>query len=80
MNRTTMQHTRQLDQDVFYCPPGTRHYNICFKGGALLSRVAVRSFERWRHQDIDWVWIIEERRRATPEEIRNLCSGRAGRL
>jgi hypothetical protein len=23
--------------------------------------------------DIDWIWIVELRRRATPEETRNLC-------
>ena len=27
-----------------------------------------------KHQDIDWIWIVEEKRRATPEEIKKLCT------
>ena len=23
--------------------------------------------------DIEWIWIVEEKRNATPEEIRKLC-------
>ena len=30
-----------------------------------------------RPEDIEWVWIVEERRRAEPEEIRRLCEFRS---
>ena len=43
------------------------------RAGALVNRVTVRSFEGLRSGDIDWVWIVEEQRRATPPEIRKLC-------
>jgi hypothetical protein len=26
-----------------------------------------------RPADIEWLWIVEEKRNATPEEIRKLC-------
>lgn len=57
---------RRLDQDVYYQPPGTLHYNVHLKGGALNNRVTVRGFEGLQPQQIDWVWIVEEQRRATP--------------
>jgi hypothetical protein len=66
---------RKLDQDVFYQSPGTLHYNIQLKGGGLVNRVTVRGFEGLQSQLIDWVWIVEEKRRATDKEIRQLCSG-----
>ena|ERR1035438_548994 len=64
---------RKLDHDVFYRPPGTPLYNIFFKGGALQGRVTVRAFESLRPEQIDWVWMIDEKRRATQDEIRKLC-------
>ena len=64
---------RKLDHDVFYRPSGTPLYNICFKGCALQGRVTVRDFEGLRPEQIDWVWMIDEKRRATQDEIRKLC-------
>jgi hypothetical protein len=58
---------------VFYQSPGTFHYNIQLKGGGLVNRVTMRGFEGLQSQQIDWVWIVEDQRRATPEEIRKLC-------
>jgi hypothetical protein len=29
-----------------------------------------------RPHDIEWIWIVEEKRNATPEEIRELCEGK----
>jgi hypothetical protein len=26
-----------------------------------------------RREDIEWIWIVEDRRSASPEEIRELC-------
>jgi hypothetical protein len=64
---------RKLDQHTFYRSPGTPLYNVCFKGGALQARVTGRAFEGLRPEQIDWVWIVQEERRATPDEIRKLC-------
>ena len=64
---------RDLDQDLFYRPPGTLHFNIQLKGGFLHSRVTARGFEGLRPEQIDRVWIIEEQRRATSDEIWKLC-------
>ncbi len=59
-------------QDVNYKPPGTQHYNVRFKGGASLNRVTAREISGLRPADIEWIWIVGERRNATPEEIRKL--------
>jgi hypothetical protein len=64
---------RKPDQDGYYCAPGTCHYNVHFKGGVLRNRVTARDFGGLPHANIDWVWIVEEKRRATPDEIRKLC-------
>jgi hypothetical protein len=66
----------KLNQDDFYIPPGTPLYNVCFKGGALQGRMTVRGLEGLRAEQIDWVWMVDEKRRATPEEIRKLCKVR----
>lgn len=49
------------------------HYNLKYKTGALLNRVTARELCGIRPQDIEWIWIVEEKRNATPEEIRELC-------
>ena len=54
-------------------PSGTVHYNVQFKTGALANRVTRRAMSDIRPADIDFVWIVEQKRRATPEEIRKLC-------
>jgi hypothetical protein len=30
----------------------------------------------FRLRVIEWIWIVEQRRRATPQEIRQLCHGK----
>jgi len=35
--------------------------------------VTVRGFEGLSPKDIEWVWIVEEKRRAAPDEIKKLC-------
>jgi hypothetical protein len=70
---------RKPDRDGLYNPPGTPLYNVCFKGGALQGRMTVRGFEGLRPEQIDWVWMVDEKRRATPEEIRKLCKVRPTR-
>ena len=60
-------------KNLYYIPRGTAHYNIHFKGGSLRNRVKERALSGLRAQDIEWVWIVELRRRATPEEVEKLC-------
>jgi hypothetical protein len=44
--------------------------------GVLDTHVLARYFKECSVQDIEWVWIIVEAdRRATTEEIRQLCNG-----
>ena len=56
-----------------YSEPGTLHYNVHFKNGSLVNPVTGREIRGLRPVDIDWVWIVERRRRATPEEVSKLC-------
>ena len=70
---------RKFDQDVFYQSPDALHYNIQCKGGGLVTRVTVRGFEGLKVGDIEWVWIVEEKRRATPDEVKKLCKPNARR-
>ena len=51
------------------------HYNVHFKSGKSENRVTERAITGLRPVDLDWVWIVERRRRATPVEIRRLCKG-----
>jgi hypothetical protein len=66
----------ELDRGIFYVPPGTPHYNIRLKTGLLLSRSTERAFQGLAMAEIDWVWIVDEKRRATADEIRRLCGGK----
>ena len=50
---------RKPDPEGFYVPPGIHHYNVCFKAGHILNRVRQRDLCEFRHQDIEWVWIVE---------------------
>lgn len=59
--------------DLHYKSSETQHYNVQLKTGALANRVSERAMCDMRPADIDWLWIVEEKRRATPEEIRKLC-------
>lgn len=61
------------DREGYYCPPGTCHYNVHFRGGGLINRVTARNLCGLGHQDIDWVWVVEEKRYATSDEIKKLC-------
>lgn len=56
-------------------PPITPHYNVMFKGGGVRKRVTERSLRGLRTTEIDWLWVVEQKRRATPEEIPRLCKG-----
>ena len=52
---------------------GTLSYNVHFKSGRIENRLLDREIRGLRPVDIDWVWIVERRRRATIDEIHRLC-------
>jgi hypothetical protein len=64
---------RKPDRDGNYIASNARHFNVCFKSGALLNRVQQRTICGLAPRDIDFIWMVEEERRATPDEIRQLC-------
>jgi hypothetical protein len=66
---------RSKNDSGLYDPHGTFHFNAKYKGEAISNRVLARDIKECRVSDIEWIWIVEARRRATPEEIRQLCSG-----
>jgi hypothetical protein len=37
------------------------------------SSMRLDGFEGLEPQQIDWVWIVEEKHRATPDEVKKLC-------
>ena len=65
-----------MARDLYY---QSKHYNVQFKAGVLRNRVTERDLCGLRPQDIDFVWVVEERRKVTAEEIRKLCSKRAAK-
>ena len=50
-------------------------YDVHFKGGGVRKRVTGRSLRGLRAPEVDWLWAIEQKRRATPEELLKLCKG-----
>ena len=52
------------------------HYNMKYKGGAILNGITVEDLRRIRPSDIAWLWVVEQKRFATPEEIQVLCGAR----
>jgi hypothetical protein len=57
-------------EDLYY---KAKHYNLRYKTGALRSRVTAHDVCGIRPQDIEWIWIVGEKRNATPGEIRKIC-------
>lgn len=62
-----------VTKNVYYEPRSIAHYNVHFKNGSLQNRVTARDISGLRPVDIDWIWVVELRRRATPKEIVGLC-------
>ena len=59
--------------NLYYEPRGTVHYNVHFKNGSFTNRVTKRDLSDLRPVEIDSLYIVEEKRNATPKEIRELC-------
>ena len=57
-------------KDAYY---QSAHYNLKYKGGALLNRITVQDLRGIRPADVAWLWVVEQNRFASPEEIQVLC-------
>ena len=68
---------RSKNDSGLYEPNRTTRFNVKYKGtSAIFNRVLARDLQEYRYSDIEWVWIVEAGRRATSDEIRQLCSGK----
>jgi hypothetical protein len=54
-------------------PQGTLHFNVKFKSGGLLNGLLAREVYGLKPAEIEWVCLVEQKRNATPEEIKWLC-------
>lgn len=63
-------------EDLYY---KAKQYNLKYKTGALLNRIPLHDVCGIRPQDIEWIWIVEEKRQATPNEIKEVCKRGAKR-
>jgi hypothetical protein len=57
-------------EDLYY---KAVHYNVKFKSGGLLNRLTAREVYGLSPREIEWIYLVEEKRNATPQEIRELC-------
>lgn len=48
-------------------------FNVKFKSGGLLNRLTAREIDGLTPREIEWIYLVEQKRNATPEEIRKLC-------
>lgn len=60
---------------LYHEPEGTSHFNVKFKSGGLLNRLLAVEIYGLRPGEIEWVYIVDVKRNATPNEIRRLCKG-----
>ena len=67
--------TSAMLRDVYHNPPETPHYTVMFKSGGVRKRVTERSLRGLRASEVDWLWAVEQKRRATPEELLKVCKG-----
>ena len=54
-------------------PHHTLHYNVHFTNGNRENWVTEPAIYGLLPADIEWLWVAEDRRRATTEEILSLC-------
>ena len=66
----------RLEDDLYAPTPGALHFNVMHKGNILSNRVTARHFVSVKPEQIEWAWIIESKRYASPKEIANLCAGK----
>jgi hypothetical protein len=67
---------REHDASLFYRHAGSYRFNVKYKSGGLDNHVRANYLQGCRVKDIDFIWIVEEGRKATPEEIKQLRAGK----
>jgi hypothetical protein len=60
-------------EDLYY---KAVHYNVKFKSGGLLNRLVAIEVRGLKPREIEWIYLVEEKRNATTDEIRMLCKGK----
>jgi hypothetical protein len=60
-------------KNLYYEPRGTVHYNVHFKDGSFTNGVSERDLSGLHAVEIDSLYIVEENRNVTSEEIKWLC-------
>ena len=66
-----MPHNRD---DMYYHPSDAIHYVVKFMvDGSMKKWVLASEISLLQPTEIDWLWVVEQNRYATPDEIRNLC-------
>lgn len=64
------------DADAYWHPKGlTERFNVRYKDQSLDLRVRAQFLKGIAVAEIDWIYIIDAKRHATPEEIKRLCAG-----
>jgi hypothetical protein len=49
------------------------HYKVKFKSGGLLNRLTAGELVGLTPREIEFIYLVESKRYATPEKIRELC-------
>ena len=57
-------------------PTAPPHFNVRFVGGPLRNKVSKRDFVGRDPKTIEWVYLIQGKRRVTDKEIALLCAGK----
>jgi hypothetical protein len=56
------------------------HFNVFYEEGGVDNRVGAREIKGRAPSMIQRIWIVEQKREATVEEIKQLCKGTWGRI
>ena len=51
------------------------HFNVFYKGRGVDNRVSARDIKDQDPATITRIWVVEQKRQATDEEIKQLCAG-----
>lgn len=51
------------------------HFNVYYQGSGIDHRVGPREIKGLDPVTIEWIYIVEQTRRATAEEVKQLCKG-----
>jgi hypothetical protein len=60
---------------LYYELVGAVHHNVKRKSGGLLNRLTARELIGLKPNEIEFIYLVEPKRNATAEEIRQLCKG-----